>query len=243
MAQSELVIALDYSTPEPAQKLIMEMDGLPVIFKVGLELFMGTGPAWVKELTESGRRVFLDLKFHDIPNTVAQAVVQAAALGAEFTTVHLSGGKPMLDHIQTRLVAERAKGTLARLPKVLGVSVLTSFREEDWIANVSHVAKMSGIRSIDDSVMHFSDLAANHPALAGMVCSPKEVAAIRSKHRNLFLMVPGIRPLGGDTHDQARVVTPGEASGMGASAIVMGRPITQSANPRQTVESILKEIS
>lgn len=240
---TELVVALDFATAASAESLMKELEGLPIIYKVGLELFMNAGPTWVKNLCDQGIRVFLDLKFHDIPNTVGGAVLQGALLGVEFVTLHLSGGKRMLDEVDTRLKEAEISGVLKKRPRILGVSVLTSFKNEDWIANVSHVAKLGSIRSIEDSVMHFSNLAYDHPAVGGMVCSSHEVEAIRSKYPKLFLMVPGIRPKGVSVNDQSRVTTPAEAMAAGASAIVVGRPITQSENPRKMAEEIMKEIS
>jgi orotidine-5'-phosphate decarboxylase len=205
-------------------------------------LFLAAGPDWVRRQTSMGRRIFLDLKFHDIPNTVGQAVVQTARLGAEFTTVHLSGGKKMLDEIDVRLQEAVISGQIVTKPRVLGVTVLTSFHEEEWIANVSHMAKVTAVRNIEESVMHFAALAHDHPAVAGVVCSPKEMDSIRSKHPGMFTMVPGIRPKGSSLHDQSRVMTPAEASAARASAIVVGRPITQAADPRVAAEQILKEM-
>jgi orotidine-5'-phosphate decarboxylase len=239
---TELVVALDFNERGEAEALMEKLEGLPVVYKVGLELFLSVGPSWVQTLTSVGQRVFLDLKFHDIPNTVAQAVVQAAKTGAEFTTVHLSGGSRMLDEIDLKLTEALAAGEILARPKVLGVSVLTSFHEEEWIAQVSHVAKLSGVRSIEDSVQHFASLAEEHPAVQGMVCSPKEVERVRLKRPHLYLMVPGIRPEGTPTHDQSRVMTPREAKLAGASAIVVGRPITKAPDPRAATLAILGEI-
>ena len=239
---TDLVVALDYSQKESAEKLIRDLEGLPLVYKVGLELFMDAGPAWVKDLSSHGVRVFLDLKFHDIPNTTGAAVMQAARLGVEFVTVHLSGGKRMLDEIEIRLEEAELSGKIKKRPNILGVSVLTSFQDEDWIANVSHVAKMNGIRSIEDAVDHYAGLVHGHPAVGGMVCSPKEIEMVRAKFSNLYLMVPGIRPVGAESHDQNRVLTPSQAHSLGASAIVVGRPITQAPRPREVTESILKEI-
>jgi len=240
---TDLAVALDYSDVAKAEKLMDELKDLPLIYKVGLELFMSSGPAWVKGLCDQGFRVFLDLKFHDIPNTVGAAVLQGALLGVEFMTLHLCNGKRVLDEVEIRLKEAEVAGTLSKRPKILGVSVLTSFKEEDWIANVSHVAKLGSIRTIPDSVMHFSNLAHDHPAIGGMVCSSHEVEAIRGKYPKLFLMVPGIRPKGSSLNDQSRVMTPSEAMSAGASAIVVGRPITQASNPREVAEKILKDIS
>lgn len=239
---TELVVALDFDEQAKAESLMEQLEGLPVIYKVGLELFLSSGTTWVSSLCGSGTRIFLDLKFHDIPNTVSQAVVKAASYGPEFMTVHLSGGRRMLDEIHIRLEEAKLSGQILNPPKILGVSVLTSYREEDWIANVSNMAKVTGVRTIEDSVMHFANLAHDHPGVQGMVCSPKEVAAIRLKYSELYLMVPGVRPTGSPSMDQSRVMTPVEAAKAGASAIVVGRPITQATNPRKVAETILREI-
>ncbi len=241
--QTELAVALDFSTVALAEKLISDLRGLPVIYKVGLELFLSAGPDWVKRFASRGNRIFLDLKFHDIPNTVAKAVIQASGLGAEFTTIHLSGGKDMLNEIEIQMKQAEIATSRPTSIRVLGVTVLTSFKEEAWIANVSNTAKLTAVRPLEDAVMHFASLAASHPAVSGIVCSAKEVSMIREKHKDLYLMVPGIRNKGESTHDQSRVMTPAEAMAAGASAIVVGRPITQAADPRQVTESILKEIS
>jgi orotidine-5'-phosphate decarboxylase len=240
---TELVVALDYSDQKKADELIQKLDGLPVIYKIGLELFLSADSAWIQAICSSGTRIFLDLKFHDIPNTVGAAVLRASRLGVEFTTVHLAGGRRMLDEINIRLQEALLAGEMVTRPKVLGVSVLTSFKEEEWIANVSHMAKVTGVRTIEETAMHFANLVHEHPGVQGMVCSPQEVANIRAKYPSIYLMVPGIRLKGGAAHDQNRVMTPGEARSAGASAIVVGRSITQADDPRVVVEQILREIS
>ena len=123
------------------------------------------------------------------------------------------------------------------------MSVLTSFKEEDWIANTSLIAKLGAARSIHDSVLHYATLAYDHPAIAGMVCSSHEVEEIRKKYPDIYLMVPGIRPQDFAKQDQERVMTPQDASRIGASTIVVGRPITQSPTPRLIAEQILKDLS
>jgi orotidine-5'-phosphate decarboxylase len=240
---TELVVALDYSDRKSAEILMDELHGLPVIYKIGLELFMSVDASWIQAITASGERVFLDLKFHDIPNTVAQAAVKASKLGVEFMTVHLSGGKRMLDELDIRLQEATISGEITSRPKILGVSVLTSFLEEEWVANVSRMAKLTGVRTIQDAVNHFADLAHSHPAVQGMVCSPKEVEAVRFKYPGLYLMIPGVRMEGSVLNDQARVMTPAQAMKAGASAIVVGRPITRSENPRKIAENYLRDIS
>ncbi len=231
---TELVVALDVPHYEKAEKVIQSLISFPVIYKVGYELFLNAGPDWVKKITDMGMRVFLDLKFNDIPNTVGKAVLQSSELGVEFVTVHLSGGKKMLDEI-----ALQNKNKT----KVLGVSVLTSFHQEDWIANVSHIAKMDAIRPIEEAVIKYAALANSHEAVYGMVCSPQEISQVRVLHPRLYLMVPGIRMEGAAHHDQSRVLTPQEAIQAGASAIVMGRPILEAEDPHAVVESIFKELS
>lgn len=232
---TELVVALDFDSIEPAEALISTLSGLPVIYKVGLELFTVAGPEWVRKLTRNGNRVFLDLKLHDIPNTVMKTVRNIEKMEVEFTTIHLSGGHKMLDLIEQN----RTAGSKL---KVLGVSVLTSFKEEEWISNTSLIAKLGSARTIHDSVLHFATVAHDHPALEGMVCSPLEVAEVRKKYPELYLMVPGIRPGSSNLDDQERVMSPTEASKQGASAIVVGRPITQSSQPRSAVEDILRSL-
>jgi orotidine-5'-phosphate decarboxylase len=233
---TELVVALDFESIEQAQKIVTALEGLPVLYKIGLELFTAVGSTWVKKLTASGHRVFLDLKLHDIPNTVTKTILQIDKMGVEFTSVHLSGGHKMLDMISDRLPSD------SKL-KILGISVLTSFKEEDWMSNTSLIAKLGSSRSIHDSVLHYSTVAHDHPAIAGMVCSSHEVAEIKKKYPELFLMVPGIRPQNTSKDDQERVMTPEEAASVGASAIVVGRPITQSESPRRMAEQILKDLS
>jgi orotidine-5'-phosphate decarboxylase len=235
--KTELVIALDFESIEAAEKIVTALEGLPVIYKIGLELFTATGSAWVKHLTSTGHRVFLDLKLYDIPTTVCKTILQIAKMNVEFTTVHLSGGHKMLDLIEKELPTD------CKL-KILGVSVLTSFHEEDWISNTSLVAKLGAARSIHDSVLHFSTVAHDHPAVSGLVCSPHEIEEVRKKYPELYLMIPGIRPKDfSKTDDQARVMTPQDASRIGANAIVVGRPITQAENPRLIAEQILKDLS
>ena len=240
---TELVVALDFNQPEKANAIIAELKGLPVIYKVGFELFMSVERNWIQNLTESGTRIFLDLKFYDIPTTVAAAVLKASSYGVEFLTLHLAGGIRMLDEIDICFQESILAGEKLVRPKVLGVSVLTSFKEEEWVANVSHMAKVSGIRTIQETAMHFASLVHQHPGVQGMVCSPHEIESIHLKYPRLFLMVPGIRPEGVSHHDQNRIMTPLEARNAGASAIVVGRPITRSRDPREMATRILKEIS
>ena len=233
--QTELVVALDFPRKERALELVELLQGLPVIFKVGSELFLSGGPDLVWELALKKCRVFLDLKFHDIPNTVAKAARQAALMKVEMFTVHLSGGSQMI-----KAVAEELSEIPTLRPKVLGVSVLTSFDALRWAevtkALTRHAAEPAD--SVDGLVEHCIAWGAD-----GVVCSAHELTAIRSRYPTLYTVVPGIRPAGSPANDQARVMTPAEARAAGADAIVVGRPITDSVDPKSVVQSILRELA
>ncbi len=233
--RTELIVALDFPRAEQALKLVDQLQGLPVLFKVGLELFMNGGADLVRELVHRKNRVFLDLKFHDIPNTVARAVKQASLLHVEMLTVHIVGGSAMM-----RAVVEELKEIPHLRPKILGVSVLTSFDDVRW----AEVTKALTHHAVDtsESVSGLVDSAVTWGA-DGIVCSALELNEIRSRYPSLYLVVPGIRPEGMSSNDQARVTTPGLAREMGADAIVVGRPISESNHPREVVEMILRDLT
>lgn len=232
---TELIVALDYPKPERAFGMIKLLGELPVIYKVGFELFMAGGPDFVRELVHQKKRIFLDLKFHDIPNTVARAAAQVALLHVEMFTVHLSGGSSMV-----RAVADELAAISELRPKILGVSVLTSFDDVRWAevtkALTGHA--VDTLESVEGLVEHAVAWGAD-----GVVCSSLELPSIRRQYPSLYTVVPGIRPEGMSADDQARIMTPSQAHGAGASAIVMGRPILQAKDPRAVVESVLKELS
>jgi orotidine-5'-phosphate decarboxylase len=233
--KTELIVALDVPKAERALSLVEELQGLPVLFKVGLELFVGEGPALVRELVHRRNRIFLDLKFHDIPNTVLKAARQAAALQVEMFTLHLAGGAAQLRSVREEL------DLLPELrPRIIGVSVLTSFDDVRW-AEVTRAMTGHGV-SVESSV---SGLVAEAGAWGadGVVCSAHELAEVRRLNPGLFTVVPGIRPSGSGAGDQARVMTPIEARKAGASSIVVGRPILEAPSPRAAAEAILKELS
>jgi orotidine-5'-phosphate decarboxylase len=232
---TDLIVALDYARADSAMGLVEKLKGLPVIYKVGFELFLGGGPEIVRELVHRKNRVFLDLKFHDIPNTVAHAVRQVALLHVDMFTLHLAGGSQMV-----KAVAHELAEIELLKPKILGVSVLTSFDDVRW----AEVTKcLTGhVATIDDSVIGLVEHAAFWGA-DGVVCSAMELPIIRQRHPSIYTVVPGIRPVGAAADDQARVMTPGLAREAGASAIVVGRPITQAPDPRQVTEEILKDLS
>ena len=234
-----ILVALDVDSAARAIELADALRGSVGGFKIGKQLFTAEGPAMVRELTAKGDRVFLDLKFHDIPNTVAGAVQSSIATGAWMVNVHASGGSAMM-----KAAAESARKTAAALnrqrPLVIAVTVLTSMT--DQALNEIGVG-----RSMIDQVVHLAKLA-QASGLDGVVASPQEVTAIRAACGPDFQIVtPGIRPLrlgsgqaadlqGKD--DQARTLTPAEAMTAGASFLVIGRPITAAANPREAAEQI-----
>ncbi len=224
-----LIVALDVSSSAEVQNIVSHIGDAVQIYKVGMQLYTAEGPQIVRDLVASGRKVFLDLKYHDIPNTVAGAVRDAVQLGVSMLTVHAAGGTKML-----HAAAEAARSADTDL-HVLAVTVLTSMDEQDLNAT-----GVSG--QVVDQVVRLASMALN-AGCAGVVSSAKEVKTIRARLGSDFLVVtPGIRPAGSAHGDQARVVTPAEAIAAGATHIVVGRPITEAANPRVQVEEILHEV-
>ena len=224
--RERLIVALDVSTAAAAQALVQRIGDAAGIYKVGLQLFTQEGPALVRDLVGSGRRVFLDLKLHDIPNTVGHAVKAAAELGVHMATVHASGGAAMLQ------AATNAAGT--RL-SVLAVTVLTSLNDEDMLET-----GVSG--RVTDQALRMAALAQN-AGCKGIVSSPREALLIRKSLGEGFAIVtPGIRPVGAETGDQQRTATPSQAIENGASHIVVGRPITHAEDPAKAVQAIISEM-
>ncbi|MCC7440020.1 MAG: orotidine-5'-phosphate decarboxylase [Bdellovibrionales bacterium] len=239
---TQLMVALDFSAVDPARRLVESLADLPVTYKVGSELFLAGGPQWVERLVAMGRPVFLDLKWHDIPNTVSSSVRLASDLGVRFATLHLSGGKAMVEAAVQEARA-RSGGRLT----LLGVSVLTSFSDTEWseLGQVAWGAGKSAPPRGDGCVGHaVSRLvkAGVEWGIPGVVCSAHEVQSATRSHPDLFTVVPGIRPGGSAAADQARVKTPLEARNLGARAIVVGRPITGSERPREVVLQILRDL-
>jgi orotidine-5'-phosphate decarboxylase len=228
-AQDRLIVALDVPGRADALKLVQSLGDAVTFYKVGLQLFTAEGPELVRELVTSQRKVFLDLKLHDIPNTVAEAVRSAAALGVSMLTVHASGGSKML-----RAAVEAAAQSEAR-PIVLAVTVLTSM-SGDRLAEVG----ISG--AMTEQVTGLAHLAKT-AGCGGVVSSPQEARALRALlGPAMAIVTPGIRPAGSDKADQARTATPREAIEAGASHIVVGRPITAAADPQQAAAAILAEM-
>lgn len=203
-------------------------------FKVGLELFVAEGPGFVRKLIEAGAEIFLDLKFHDIPNTAAGAVRSATSLGVKYLNVHCGGGLEMM-RASVRARDEAAAKYGVSKPCLLGVTVLTSLDDQA-------VQEIGFPRSASAQVKQFVELA-QEAGLDGVVCSPQELALVRQlAGANFVTMIPGIRPAGSSADDQKRTLTPKEASEAGAHALVIGRPITAAADPSAALERILQSL-
>jgi len=229
-ARNRLIVALDVPDAATAAALVTRLEHTCQWFKVGLELFVAAGPAVLEPLLKLGHSVFLDLKFHDIPNTVAGAVRSAAALGVRMITVHAGGGPAMLAAARTALEG------LTNPPQLLAVTLLTSM----------DAAQVDAI-GLDHTPATQVELLARMglaEGIRGFVCSPHEVAKLRElTGPEGVLVTPGIRPLGANLLDQKRIATPAEALRRGASFLVVGRPITQAADPAAAAEAILKEMA
>lgn len=229
-ARQRLIIALDVSSSAEAQRIVAAVGESASTYKVGMQLYTAEGPQVVRALIGSGRRVFLDLKYHDIPNTVAAAVREAAGLGVSMLTVHGSGGGSML-----RAATEAARSVNPAL-MVLAVTVLTSLADND-------LDRLGVHGRVVDQVLRLGALALAS-GCHGVVTSAREASELRHELGNDFAIVtPGVRPAGAGYGDQVRVVTPAEAIAAGASHIVVGRPITAAEDPAAEAREILGEIS
>jgi orotidine-5'-phosphate decarboxylase len=228
-ADERLIVALDYPDARSALDLVDRLEGAARWFKIGLELYVAEGNSLVAELQRRGYSIFLDLKFHDIPNTVASAVRSVARLGAHMLTVHAAGGPAMLA-AATEAAAESGAG-----PILLAVTVLTSMDDGQLEA--------TGIRASAAVQVEALAKMAYASGVQGFVCSAVEVANLRSQLGSKpLLVIPGIRPEGAATGDQKRVATPGAAIAAGASYLVVGRPITRAPDPGAAARSILAEM-
>lgn len=229
-ARQRLIVALDVPDPKSAMRLVAELEGTCSWFKVGLELFVAAGPAVLEPIVARGFKVFLDLKLHDIPNTVAGAVKSAAGLGVRMLTVHTAGGPAMLG------AAKNALAGIGSPPELLAVTVLTSMD-----AAQLHAVGVDRAASLQVELLAKIGMDAG---IRGFVCSPQEVAAVRAlTGPEGVLVIPGIRPAGAAIGDQKRVAGPAEALRLGASYLVVGRPITQAANPAEAANTILEEMA
>lgn len=222
----KVLVALDFASEKDAMAFVDRIDPSQCRLKVGKEMFTLFGPQFVKALADKGFEVFLDLKFHDIPNTVARAVAAAAELGVWMVNVHATGGSKMMAAAKEALAPYGEKA-----PKLIAVTVLTSMGEEE-------LPELGVKRSGDEQVLALASLA-KQAGLDGVVCSAREAAMLKAELGQDFqLVTPGIRPAGADLGDQRRVMTPAEAIQAGSDYLVIGRPITQSEDPLATLKAI-----
>ncbi len=229
MTDQRIIVALDYPQAAPALALAQRLEPSLCRLKVGKELFTSAGPQLVEQLQQRGFEVFLDLKFHDIPNTTAQACKAAAALGVWMVNVHAFGGRRMME------AAREGLANFARPPKLIAVTVLTSMAQADLVELGISVTPA-------EQVLRLAGLA-QASGLDGVVCSAQEAASLRKQAGADFCLVtPGIRPADAAANDQSRIMTPRAALEAGSSYLVIGRPITQAPDPLQALHDILKDI-
>lgn len=234
-SQSPIFCALDTPSTPDALAQAKTLKGHVAGIKLGLEFFLANGPKAIVEMSGAGLPIFLDLKLHDIPNTVAGAVRSLAPLGVDILTIHTQGGENMM-----RAAVDSAFEAAAKLaikpPKIIGVTILTSLDNKD-------LTKIGVNRGVEEQVVGLASLA-KESGLDGVVCSPKEIGAIRNNIGSDFkLIVPGIRPEGATVGDQKRVLTPKEAVNAGADILVIGRPITQAKSPADAAIAINESLN
>jgi len=226
-AAEKIIVALDVPTKTEALEIVEKLRGQISFFKIGLQLYTAEGPEIVRAVSSTGSKVFLDLKLHDIPTTVARAVESAGRLGVQMLTIHLGGGSEMI----RAAIAARTNNTL-----LLGVTVLTSSTEE--------TLREIGVQDkVDDQVLRLAKLGVD-AGIDGVVASPHEIKPLRRDFGDkIKIVVPGIRPSWSEAGDQRRTMTPCEALEAGADYLVIGRPITAHPNPSEAVAKILDEIN
>ncbi|MHA7963741.1 orotidine-5'-phosphate decarboxylase [Paenibacillus sp. CAU 1782] len=230
-----IMVALDYRNAGEAERLLNELRGIPCYMKVGMQLFYAAGPAFVESLKKRGYYVFLDVKMHDIPNTVKGGAGSITTLGVDMFNVHAAGGSAMMEACLEGV--DQALSAGADRPKVIAVTQLTStsrsvLNDEIGIAG-----------SVEDAVISYAKLA-KASGLDGVVSSPAEVISVKAACGTEFATVtPGIRPTGAALNDQTRIMTPSQAIAQGTDYMVIGRPITAAPNPREAMESIIEELT
>lgn len=231
-----IMVALDYPHAEEARQLIEALKGIPCYMKVGMQLFYSAGPQFVASLKEQGYKVFLDVKMHDIPNTVKGGSESVTRLGVDMFNVHAAGGKQMME-AALEGVDKALAGSSSHKPIVIAVTQLTSTSQTVMNDEIG----IAG--SVEETVIRYAKLAQS-AGLQGVVASPLEVTKIKAACGNDFVTVtPGIRPAGADIGDQSRVMTPPEAFEQGTDFVVIGRPITAAKDPREALESIIQSVS
>ncbi len=233
--KNKLIVALDVETASEARRLVSTLRGMVGMFKIGSQLFTAAGPPLVREIIESGERVFLDLKFHDIPNTVACAGVEATRLGVSIFNLHAAGGSEMMRHTASAVAEFAASAGLTR-PLIIAVTVLTS-------ANAATLADVGYSLDAAELVPRLAQLA-EASGMDGVVASPREARMVRSavEKAGFVVVTPGVRPTGSTLFDQKRVTTPREAMMAGADYIVVGRPIIDAPDPAQAARQIVEEM-
>ncbi|MDE3015297.1 MAG: orotidine-5'-phosphate decarboxylase [Pseudomonadota bacterium] len=233
-----IICAVDTTDIEQARALAAQLSGHVGALKLGLEFFTAQGAAGVREMEKAGLPIFLDLKFHDIPNTVAGAVRALHGLNVFMLTVHVSGGEAMIQ------AAKEEASKLPSRPKVIGVTVLTSLEEDD----IKQLLRRNWNDDLSDVKLTIEDYAANLGRMAhiygldGAVCSPHEVTRLKKMDADFTLVVPGIRPAGSGKDDQKRTMTPAEAMAKGADYLVIGRPITAAKDPKKAAADIFASL-
>ena len=229
--KEKIIVALDVSSRQQAMKLVKELHGSVGMFKVGSQLFTACGPPIVKETIDSGGKVFLDLKFHDIPNTVLHAVTEAARLGVSMITIHASGGRTMMESVSKELQAKFHQNR----PIVVAVTVLTSI-------DTRALFEIGIEIPVDEQVQRLA-LLAQDCGIDGVVCSPQEIRQIRtSVHPGFKIVTPGIRMPEQSLNDQQRIATPRDAIAAGADYIVVGRAVTEAPDPGVAIQSLIQSI-
>lgn len=231
---ARIIIALDVESRGPALDLVRELPEAEV-FKVGLELFIAEGPALLRDIRTLGKQVFLDLKLHDIPNTVGEAARIGVRHGARMMTIHASGGAEMMARAAETARAESERLGAAK-PLLLGVTILTSLKNDN-------LAAIGMVPDTSAQVLRLAALA-RRAGMDGVVCAAQEIEIVRKEAGPGFLIVtPGIRPAWADAQDQKRVMTPAEAVGRGSDYLIVGRPVTQASSPREAFRKIVEELS
>ncbi|HMJ08702.1 MAG TPA: orotidine-5'-phosphate decarboxylase [Pyrinomonadaceae bacterium] len=236
MSKEKLIVALDVADAAEARNIVAELGDAVGAFKIGLRLFTACGPSLVKELVDLGHKVFLDLKFHDIPNTVAGAAVEAARLGVWMFNVHTLGGGEMMRRTVDEVAAVAARDGFAR-PMIIGVTVLTSLSQ-------TTLSEVGVEKDVSDEVLTLAQLASKY-GLDGVVASALECRTIRESgiRKDFVIVTPGIRIITATNDDQKRVMTPGAALANGSDYVVVGRPILDAPNRRAAVQEILKDMA
>lgn len=233
-SDKRLIVALDVSSMEKVRYLVEELGDTVSYYKVGMELFYSVGSEVITYLKEKGKEIFLDLKLHDIPNTVANGLAALTSMGASMLNIHASGGVAMMK-AASQAVASKAETLGVQRPKLIAVTILTSIDDAEW-TNLRYSEDIPG------QVVNLARLAHN-AGLDGVVASPQEAAMIRAACGDDFIIVtPGVRPQGAAVNDQSRIATPSGALKNGASHLVVGRPITAAADPGKAAAAILEEM-